>query len=81
VRRAEKQQQAKDAAAGAPGSTKPLGWITERLPEGAKFELAHFVGPRMDVGGRIIQRCNVCGAKLCDHEGVMILNNLDGPSG
>jgi hypothetical protein len=28
--------------------------------------ITHFVGPRMDVCGRIIQRCTVCGAKICD---------------
>ena len=34
--------------------------------------ITHFVGPRMDICGRIVQRCTVCGAKLCDSEGVMI---------
>jgi hypothetical protein len=26
----------------------------------------------MDICGRIVQRCTVCGAKLCDNEGVMM---------
>ena len=43
--------------------------------------ITHFVGPRMDVCGRIIQRCSVCGAKLMDSEGVMMLANPDGTPG
>ena len=43
--------------------------------------ITHFVGPRMDICGRIIQRCAVCGAKLCDSEGVMIPRDPDGTPG
>jgi uncharacterized linocin/CFP29 family protein len=34
--------------------------------------IVHVVGPDIDVHGRIVQRCAVCGAKLCDSLGVMI---------
>lgn len=40
--------------------------------------ISHFAGPRMDICGRIVQRCAVCGAKLCDSDGVMVPLNLDG---
>ncbi len=40
--------------------------------------ITHFTGQRMDVCGRIIQRCTVCGAKLCDSEGAMMVVNPDG---
>jgi hypothetical protein len=40
--------------------------------------ISHFAGLRMDICGRIIQRCSVCGAKLCDSEGVMMPLNKDG---
>ena len=43
--------------------------------------ITHFTGPRMDVCGRIIQRCTVCGAKLCDSESVAIPNKPDGSLG
>ena len=42
--------------------------------------ITHFVGPRMDICGRIIQRCAVCGAKLCDSEGVMMPTGPDEPT-
>lgn len=32
--------------------------------------LTHIAGARLDIGGRVIQRCSLCGAKLCDSEGV-----------
>jgi hypothetical protein len=43
--------------------------------------ITHFVGPRMDVCGRIIQRCTVCGARLCDSQDVMMPYQLDGRPG
>lgn len=41
VRPAAKHHQAQQGTAGAPASRKPLGWITERLPDGAKFEVTY----------------------------------------
>lgn len=40
--------------------------------------IVHFSGPRMDFGGRIIQRCTACGAKLCDSLNVAMPLNPDG---
>jgi hypothetical protein len=31
--------------------------------------LTHIAGVRLNVCGRIIQRCSLCGAKLCDSDG------------
>jgi hypothetical protein len=42
VRQAEKQQRAKQAATAGPSErTKPVGEVTERLPDGAKFEVVY----------------------------------------
>lgn len=30
--------------------------------------LTHIAGVRLDIAGRVIQRCSLCGAKLCDSE-------------
>lgn len=40
--------------------------------------IVHIAGARMIVCGRVIQRCSVCGAKLCDSEGVMMPVGPDG---
>ncbi len=40
--------------------------------------LTHIAGIRLDVCGRVIQRCSLCGAKLCDSEGVAVLLKPDG---
>lgn len=34
--------------------------------------LSHVAGVVLTVGDRVIQRCSLCGAKLCDSEGCMI---------
>lgn len=34
--------------------------------------IVHLSGPAVCVNGRVIQRCQVCGAKLADSEGVMM---------
>lgn len=49
-----------------------------RLAKKERQTLTHFVGPRMDICGRIIQRCTVCGAKLCDSENAAMPVNPDG---
>lgn len=38
----------------------------------------HIAGVRLDVCGRVIQRCSLCGFKLCDSLGVAMLLNPDG---
>ncbi len=40
--------------------------------------VTHISGIRLDVCGRVIQRCSLCGAKLCDSEGAMMVVNQDG---
>ncbi len=40
--------------------------------------ISHFAGPRMDICGRIVQRCTVCGAKLCDSLNTAAPLNPDG---
>lgn len=40
--------------------------------------LTHIAGVRLDVCGRVIQRCSLCGAKLCDSEGAAMPLNPDG---
>lgn len=40
--------------------------------------LTHISGVRLTVCGRIIQRCSLCGAKLCDNEGTMSPVGEDG---
>jgi hypothetical protein len=40
--------------------------------------LTHIAGVRLNVAGRVIQRCSLCGAKLCDSEGVAMPLNPDG---
>lgn len=40
--------------------------------------LTHIAGVRLDVCGRVVQRCSLCGAKLCDSEGVAMPLNPDG---
>lgn len=40
--------------------------------------ITHIAGVRLDVRGRVIQRCSLCGAKLCDSEGAMMLVEADG---
>jgi hypothetical protein len=40
--------------------------------------ITHIAGPRMDMAGRIIQRCVVCGQKLADSQNRMELANPDG---
>lgn len=40
--------------------------------------LTHIAGVRLDIGGRTIQRCSLCGAKLCDNENTASPLNPDG---
>lgn len=40
--------------------------------------ITHISGIRLDVCGRIIQRCSLCGAKLCDSKNVAMPLNEDG---
>lgn len=40
--------------------------------------MTHIAGVRLDIDGRIIQRCSLCGAKLCDSENVAMPMNADG---
>lgn len=40
--------------------------------------ITHIAGVRLDVCGRIIQRCSLCGAKLCDSEGCVMPMKADG---
>jgi hypothetical protein len=40
--------------------------------------LTHFAGIRMDICGRIVQRCTVCGAKLADSLNCAMPLNPDG---
>lgn len=40
--------------------------------------ITHIAGVRLDVCGRVIQRCSLCGAKLCDSEGCAMPLNPDG---
>lgn len=32
--------------------------------------ITHIAGVRLNAAGRIVQRCSLCGAKLCDSRGV-----------
>lgn len=40
--------------------------------------VTHITGVRLDVCGRIIQRCSLCGEKLCDSKNVAMPLNPDG---
>ena len=40
--------------------------------------LTHIAGVRLDVCGRVIQRCSLCGAKLCDSLNTASPLNADG---
>lgn len=40
--------------------------------------LTHIAGIRMEVCDRVVQRCSLCGAKLCDSEGSAMLVREDG---
>lgn len=40
--------------------------------------LTHIAGVRLNVCGRVIQRCSLCGAKLCDSLNVAMPLNSDG---
>lgn len=40
--------------------------------------VSHLVGPDVVIEGRDIQRCLVCGEKLCDSRGVMMAMRPDG---
>lgn len=42
------------------------------------MSVTHLTGPVIRVYDRIIQRCAVCGEKLCDNKNVMVPLNLDG---
>ena len=44
----------------------------------AEGTVSHFSGQRMNIDGRIIQRCTVCGEKLCDSKNVAMCQNADG---
>jgi hypothetical protein len=38
----------------------------------------HLAGPAITVGGRVIQRCSLCGEKLCDNLNMAAPINEDG---
>lgn len=40
--------------------------------------LTHIAGVRLEVCGRVVQRCALCGAKLCDSENAAMPLNADG---
>lgn len=40
--------------------------------------ITHIAGVRLDVCGRVIQRCSLCGAKLCDSLNTAAPLNPDG---
>lgn len=40
--------------------------------------LTHIAGPRITACGRVVQRCSLCGAKLCDSLNVAMPLNPDG---
>lgn len=40
--------------------------------------LTHIAGVTLNICGRVIQRCSLCGAKLCDSEGCAMPLNEDG---
>ena len=40
--------------------------------------LTHIAGVRLDIDGRVIQRCSLCGAKLADSFGSCRVANDDG---
>lgn len=40
--------------------------------------ITHIAGVTLNVCGRVIQRCSLCGAKLCDSEGTAAPLNPDG---
>lgn len=40
--------------------------------------VAHLAGPEITVDGRVLQRCLICGAKLCDSLGYAAPLNADG---
>lgn len=40
--------------------------------------ITHISGITLTVCGRVIQRCSLCGAKLCDSEGAAMPLNEDG---
>lgn len=42
------------------------------------MSVTHIAGVRLDVCGRVIQRCSLCGAKLCDSENVAMPVGPDG---
>lgn len=49
------------------------------MSDATKVEtLTHIAGPRMTVCDRVIQRCAICGFKLCDSLGVSMPLNPDG---
>ncbi len=42
------------------------------------MSITHISGVRLDVCGRVIQRCSLCGAKLCDSLNTAMPLNPDG---
>lgn len=40
--------------------------------------VTHIAGPRIEACGRIVQRCSLCGEKLCDSKGCAMPQNKDG---
>lgn len=40
--------------------------------------VTHIAGPRIEACGRIVQRCSLCGFKLCDSKNVMMPVRPDG---
>lgn len=43
--------------------------------------ISHLAGPSITVSGRVLQRCLICGAKLSDSKGTMMLSTDDGDNG
>lgn len=42
------------------------------------MKTTHLSGPRITIGDRSIQRCSICGEKLCDSKGQMGVVGPDG---
>lgn len=50
------------------------------VPELMEGTVTHLAGPAITVGGRVIQRCSLCGDKLCDSKNTAQPTPKDGSS-
>jgi hypothetical protein len=48
------------------------------MGEGMMDTVTHLAGPHVGVSGRVVQRCCVCGEKLCDNINTAMALNPDG---